>query len=340
MKTFIKKIQVAITLLSVTTVSHAYCDYEDSYSYGQNDSDCYCAPACCAPCCALDCGLSVSADLLYWRAFESGLDVCVPSQVSETITSDGRVISRFRGRGHDLHFNWSPGFRLGLDYDLACTNWDFGVYWTHFHSRAHSSHHSNNFSSSDSSSGSSLDSNHLHWKINLDVVDALARYDFAYSSCFALRPFGGVRSARIDQRLHTRSFPDSVTVDRVRNKEDFWGVGPILGLEAEWGFGCNFDLYANAAVSFLYGEFDIRLRDDEVFLGGEDHCNVHKHLKATQSIFDAGAGVRWKTCFCNDTQLYLQLGLEHHQYYNYNHIGSCYGDLSFDGVTFSARVDF
>ena len=47
--------------------------------------------------------------------------------------------------------------------------------------------------------------------------------------------------------------------------------------------------------------------------------------------------LRWKTCFCKNSFLILQLGLEHHRYFNHNQFCG-YGDLSLDGVSFSAAI--
>ena len=116
---FIRKINVAITFLLITSIGYAYGDYDNSLSCAESE-DCFtCQPVCCGK------GF-ISADLLYWRAFESGLDTCIPSHDSDTVTSEGRVISRFSGKGRDLHFKWNPGFRLASGFDLSRC-WDIGT---------------------------------------------------------------------------------------------------------------------------------------------------------------------------------------------------------------------
>jgi Legionella pneumophila major outer membrane protein precursor len=325
MANFFKKIGVVMTFLLMPSISYVQADCQPTSNCDLLDQ--------CSPCPSF-CDLKgfISADLLYWRAFESGLDTCVPTKVCERVSSDGRIISKFSGKGHDPHFEWNPGFRLGAGYTSVDHEWDAGAFWTHFYSRAHRSNHNGN---------------HVHWNIKFNVVDLIAGYKARLNPCFALRPFGGLRLARIKQRLHIGNFSDSgcscvennqITIDK-RNKEKFSGIGPVIGLEADLKVGCGFSLYTNVSISWLYGHFHNRLTDSSEFIGGANFCKIRKKLDANLAVTDAGLGIRWHTCFCDDMRLLLQVGLEHHRYYDYNRMGNC-GDLSFDGLNFAAGIEF
>lgn len=326
---FIKKAQLAVTLLLAASVGHAYGENVQSSACCEEQKD----TACCQP---APCGtVFVSADLLYWRAFESGLDVCVPSEVVDIVTSDGEVISRLVGKSRDPRFHWDPGFRIGAGYTAACSDWDFAAFWTHFHSRA---------------SDSRNRGNHLHWNVNLDVVDLIAGYGYDFCSCFCLRPYFGLRGAKIDQKLHIHDFSNfssssssslssSGFRSERRNKEKFVGVGPLLGLEADWNVGCGLSVFANASVSWLYGKYHVRFSETDEIVDAFNFCEQKKQLEATQTVGDAALGIRWEKCFCCDKHVLLQLALEHHCYFDHNRMGNC-GDLSFDGLTFSAAFEF
>jgi Legionella pneumophila major outer membrane protein precursor len=318
MKNFIGKIYVAIAFLMIASMNYAHGDF-NNLSTGETGVNC-----CESNCCGGD--LFISGDFLYWRAFESGLDICVPRHVSDTIEDD-IVISRFNGKGRNPHFKWDPGFRVGAGFEFGSNNWDIGAFWTHFHSHAHSSN----------------DEDELHWKINFDVIDIVAGYNCDLGSCFSLRPFLGIRGARIDQKLHVKEFPlssddDPITIAR-NNKEDFRGIGPLLGLEFDWDIGCGFSFYTNASISWLYGNFDVKFFESDITEGFSDFFRVKKHPNANLAAADAALGVRWRTCICENMQLVLQLGLEHHRYFDYNRFGN-YGDLSFDGANFSVGIEF
>lgn len=283
-------------------------------------------------CCACQSGQGfISADLLYWRAFQNGLDACVPVNVSDTILPDGRIISTFEGEGRDPDFKWNPGFRIGAGYEFACSSWDVGAFWTHFNSKANSS---------------LCNENRLRWNIDLDVVDLLLAYQWDCNSCFALRPYIGLRGARIDQKLRLGSLSDATTfaiTDEsllgTDNKHKFIGVGPLVGLEVDVNVGQGFSLYANGGISWLYGRNDVRLTNSGATISTEDFCRIKNKSSSTLTAADASLGVRWETCFCTDNRLFVQLGYEHHRYFDYSRIGKC-GDLNFDGVQIGFGVGF
>jgi hypothetical protein len=189
------------------------------------------------------------------------------------------------------------------------------------------------------------------------VIDVFAGYGYDINACFSFRPFFGVRSARIDQKTHnggrfysdidsslpSYSLSSYLSDNRVttvnRNKQKFNGVGPLIGLEADWNIGCGFSLYVSADVTWLYGQFDVHLHEVAEFFDGANICKFRSDLDTVLAGADAAIGVRWITdCYCN-TRLILQVALEHHIYYDYNRIGN-YGDLSFDGVSISAGLEF
>lgn len=317
---FISRMQATITFLLIASIGQTYGYYENLPGYGESEDYCSCQPECCGK------GF-ISAELLYWRTFETGLDRCIPVEISDTITSDGQVISRFRGKARDPHFKWNPGFRIGAGYEFACSRWDVDASWSHLHAHSHS-----------------FNSNEIdgRWNIDLDVFDIMAGYEADLGSCFSLRPFAGLRSARINQKIHIREFSNIFTENELitlneSNKENFWGVGPLIGLQAGWDMGCGFSLYASASLSLLYGRFDVHLFQTDKSIDSLDQCKLGKHLDASINVADVALGIQWKTCYC-DKWLVFQLGLEHHRYFDYNRF--CEGDLSFDGVNFSAGIEF
>ncbi|HEV8052956.1 MAG TPA: Lpg1974 family pore-forming outer membrane protein, partial [Parachlamydiaceae bacterium] len=302
MTSFIKKINLGLCLLLSASATYSHANMNTPYCGQQS---------CCTPCCDEPCGRGfLSADFLYWRAFQDGLDTCIPTDVSDTIRADGRIISTFRGEGRDPKFKWNPGFRIGAGYGFACSNWDIGALWTHFNSKAHSS---------------LCNENSLKWNIDLDVVDLLVAYRCDFNSCFTFRPYAGIRFARIDQKLRLGGFPDSTTFAltgesllATDNKHKFIGVGPLFGLEADLKIACGFSLYASGAISWLYGHNDVRLTNSSATVNVIDFCEIRNKTNSTLTAADASLGLRWQTTFCNDNQLFLQLGYEHHRYFDYS----------------------
>lgn len=319
----LRKVYVAIAALLVTSIGDVYGNYNAFSCYGEENQPCFYNQSSC-------CGEGfISADLLYWRAFESGLDICVPNAICDTITADGTVISKFSGKARDPHFKWNPGFRIGAGYEL--NNWDIIASWAHFHSHSHRSINQ---------------VTQVNWNLDFDSLDILVGYE-SLNSCFTFKPFIGLRGARIDQRLHINEDPfltsssiiDDLSTTNTFNKQRFSGIGPIIGLEGDFNILCGFSFYAGASISCLYGTFDVLLSDCSQSINMIDSFRIKKNLDASLAVGDASLGIRWKNCFCNNMKLILQLGLEHHRYFDYNRIGN-YGDLSFDGVNFSVGLEF
>jgi hypothetical protein len=340
----LKKIHVAITTLLLTAIGQIHADYDPSTS-SECGNSCFCASAFCGK------GF-ISADLLYWRAFEDGLDNCFSIEDSDYVTSGGHIISKSRGKGRDPRFKWDAGFRLGTGYEFA-NGWDIAAFWTHFHS--HASRHFGN-------EVSSRNEKETRWNLKFEVVDLIVAREFVTCSCFTWRPFAGLRGARIKQKIRTNfisqgdfslgSSSDSFFSDlspsiystsasatsSAHSRQRFLGIGPLIGIEGEWDLSCGFSLYANAAVAVLYGHFHVRSKESDIFEDGAEFCSERRRLEACQTVVDAGLGVRWLTCLCGYTA-WLQLGLEHHSYFNQNRFGD-YGDLSLDGANFSAGIAF
>lgn len=282
-----------------------------------------CGPkTCCLP---GFCGQGfIEGEFLYWRAYQGGLAECVSDVNADATTQNGQVISRFREKKNDPHFQWQPGYRVGVGF-LSDSCWDIAAYWTDFHSHAHG-HHSCAL--------------RQRWKLDFQVVDLLVGYKFCMPSCFTFRPFIGVRGAKIDQSVKACRL-NAFLCSRVRehNKEQFSGVGPLLGIAANMNLGCGFSLYADAATSILYGNFNVNSRKFDHFRGGASCSRSRQHLNSYQTVFDAALGIAFERCICGNRRLILKLGAEHHCYFDFNRLGSC-GDLSLDGGTFSATISF
>jgi hypothetical protein len=279
----------------------------------------FCCPETCPPetCCGQ---FFFDAEAVYFRAFEGGLSgLCDSVQITD-VTEGGINVSTLTGTGRNPKFKWDWGYRLGIGSDLANTNWDIRTYWTHFDSKANGDTH--------------------QWKLRYNVVDLVFLYDCKWSDCIRLTPYGGARYVEIDQKLHTNflSTVDTNPLTSVgRIKQDFSGVGPVLGLDADWDFNCGFSVYGNFAVAILYGSSHVRSDQTDTGITGININHLRNHVQTYQYAVDAAVGVRWKTQFCNDKILVLQFGLEDHRYFNHNQFSNC-GDLSLDGISFGASV--
>lgn len=337
--TSLRKIQIAIATLLITTIDFIQSS-EDTLT-----SSALCKEAPAPESYSESCGqFFFGADLLYLRSFEGGLsNVCDNTSITES-DENGIIISSLKGKNHDPNFKWNLGFCIDAGYEFP-NNCEIGANWTHYNAKTH------------------WGKNHVNenlWKINFDVVDVLYGYECDLSTCLALTPFGGLRYASINQKLHTNfenkissvtdptpySFSsDSFSGEEVRTtssrniKEKFFGIGPLFGIEGDLNIGCGFSLYGNVSIATLFGTFHVQSNQIENFDTGNNITDLRKRIQACQAVVDAGFGVRWKTCFCDEKILMLQLSLEQHRYFNHNQFCS-YGDLILDGLSLAVILEF
>lgn len=317
MTNVLKTKYVAFLVALIIGVNNAYADQCEPT----------CNDTCLAPCndsCCKDCWFS--GDLLYWTACEDGFGCDFGTTDITTTAAAGRVITDIREEDDDIDFEWSPGFRLGAGTRL-CSCWDAALYWTHLNTngRGHDG------------------ANRAHWKLWFNEVDAVVGYKFDCCCNFTVRPFLGVRYARINQRFSahlesTINVPavaaSSLAISSKHHNERFQGAGPLLGFEADFNLGCGFSVYGNLAGHLLYGEFKNRFNDSDTFTAAINNCNSNSESCAVLRGYDAGLGIRYDYC-CTT----IQLGLEHHGFIDYNHIG-CGGDLNLYGFNASVIVRF
>ncbi len=315
-----KKYEVLVLML-ILGVSNIYAnEYAEEACISNEGSSEPCNECCCGT-------PWVSADLLYLSVCEGGFDCDLgTTSITKTLT-DGKNVTDVREKSEEIAFGWTPGFRVGVGYDFASSCFEAALYWTRF-SDTGSGHEANNYAKLD---------------LRFNEVDALLGYKLTYCDRFTLMPFLGVRYAKIDQALssHLESTiliratnARSVVVSTKHDTQHFWGIGPLFGLEGNLYFGCGFSIYGILAGNFLYGDFENDFNKSDIFTQAVNTSVSSSENCAVLTGFDAGLGLRYAFCFAT-----LQLGWEHHTYFDYNTIG-CGGDLNLYGLNASVIFHF
>lgn len=312
--TYFRKKYLALLAMLLTGISHIYaadyCSQTGSYA-SPNDS-------CCDDECCDDWWLS--GDLLCWTVRQKS-DLGNSRIASEII--DNLSFTDIEIHNRDLKFDWNLGFRVGAGYHYPCDDWNAAIYWTHFRDNTHR-HRCINFA---------------HWKMHYDTIDAILGYQYFFDPCFSITPFMGVRYARINQKVHHFESAFDAAVDNAVGIEaidrvEFWGAGPQLGFEAQWSLGCGWSVYANLAGNFLYSDFHIKKEDVAFFEIFSADLHEKTHRRTVQVGLDGGLGFRWDfNCIT------LQLGLEHHRYFDFDQIDNC-GSLDLFGANASLTWHF
>ena len=329
-------------------------------------------------------------DFLWWRASENNLSIGTEETIT-TFSSDVTDASSEtdRSRAKNPKFNFDAGFRLGLSTVCPDGCWDAALNWTHFHTKAKASGFSDFPLEADEDNttttgvffipayervaGAFPDLIEGRWTLDMDLVDLEIAHKFFVSRCLVLRPFVGLRGARIDQgyKIHSAAnrsgtIDDDVYVSYVRMKNDFLGIGPRIGFDIEFEVGCGVVVFAEAAGSILYGTFDRHARE---FYDDADDLDVVEYTlkssadRCSRAISDLSIGLKWEHCFCwcnHYHPISLTAAWEHHGFYEFNDfafgsngfnsddevvttnpvLSGRHGDLYTQGLTLSLEVGF
>ncbi|MBS0627341.1 MAG: hypothetical protein JSS09_03930 [Verrucomicrobia bacterium] len=304
-----------------------------------------------------------TADWLIWQAHENGLGYAVKAQEHQP-----EETALYRSSVKNMEFDWDFGFRVGLGWNTPHDGWDLGVNWTWFQNTAsqtttvNSSHillPVNAYEPADSTVDG-FRSAKANWRLHLNLLDLNLGREFFVSKWMTLRPFIGVRSGWIFQNKQTTFTKATPSADQtgatLKGKNNFWGLGPKVGLDTQWGLGHGVSLFGNAGASLLYGFFHIDTYQNQLFSDSSNDAVSNKDgMRVGRAITELALGVRWDTMFADDRCHFgIQAGWEHLMFFGQNQYkqfsgtsasnAGAYvanqGDLTIQGYTLSIRLDF
>lgn len=310
----------------------------------------------------------ISADVLYWKAYEKSF--VLTNKTSPVFTTDDYTKTSV------LHprFNWDPGVRLIIGYRFPDYCWDVALSWTHYHSSFHRKQRTNSNDltnvnnqqgmfpiwslSKDIIAGDYVSDAFLRGKLSLDLFDLDVGHpiDFDCLVCFQITPYGGIRGAWIRQRANVKykggifqigiiagGIPQNGT-DYIHLKNDFWGIGPRIGLGLEYFLGKGVSLYGDMAISGVIGVFDTHQK--ETYLDRVRSSHDKRHTRC-RGIVDLAAGISWQTCLCLEYLFNLSIGWEYHIFFDQLqlrqgnfHLVPHNRNLQVQGVTVNANLEF
>ncbi len=305
--------------------------------------------------------LFITGDVLLWQAHEDGLPLFIENK------SNGAAINLAQSQVKNFDWSWDWGFRVGAGYNMMHDGWDIYLNWLRVYGRAHEHQHVGLDNAlrptlvAPAAIGNVANSNpyysaHALWKLELNQIDLELGREFFISKWMTVRPHFGLRTDWIRQKINVGYHRPADQINpeyHVKEHNRFWGLGLATGLDTQWGFGEGFSLYGNASCAILYG-FQQLTRDDEILTSIEvEYIDLKQSDRISRFIGDLQCGLRWDKMWDQDRfHVGLQVGWEHHVYFNQNQfpyfvddisMGNTIanqGDLTFQGWTFSARFDF
>jgi hypothetical protein len=319
----------------------------------------------------------VQGDFLYWYAKQQGTEyaatgsaLTVPGTLDPTtglipsaITSSGFVYEPKPGM--------EPGFRAGAGLNLEQGKWDLFLEYTYL-----SSHAKGSIASFELNTGiipvlgvaptnSSLSLTTVaggtdgfvslarsNWGLHFNNLTFELGRSLEFCPLFGLRPHFGLQGSWINQHLHAHydvnSLADFTTLlghTRARFQQSYWGVGLRAGLDSYWSCFRYLGLFANSALSALWGQFNTHTRFYDTVIGGHNHVLIgdqrfRPHTLSPVVQLEIGAQFDW--VFRNCRSMMFQLGWEGQVWFFQNQFVARTSDTSLvmQGLTFKAKFGY
>lgn len=306
--------------------------------------------------------LFFTGDFLLWKSVENGLEYVV-------LTDDPTQVDRKEKKTlKQPRFNYDVGFRIGAGYHLPYDSWDLFAEWTCFHTLVSSHTYSGvalfglftPWSSFSDVAETAFMHGQSHWDLKLDLLDVELARSYAVSKKLWIRPSLGIRTAWIKQRDDLRNdtfFGVTLWKNEIHLTNNYSAVGPKASLATTWDLFWGMNVYGSGTLSLLYGDFDIKLRENLHYTPSL-HLPVKKqklnnHLQLVRPVIDLQIGLGWDTWIIRDKLHFnIKTCWEQMIFLGQNQLlrlsspdfpgntMSNLGDLSFQGLSLSARIDF
>jgi opacity protein-like surface antigen len=312
----------------------------------------------------IQCGWDVwvDASFIYWQAIQENME---PTGWSApfTLTVGGNDLARV-----NMGFKYKPGFKVGAGMSFDYDNWDVAVEYTRLHGTYHRAatldsalttagysyrpqQWANAFNAP--ASGAPLtQSFNATWKLNLDFLDIdLGRWYYEGTQV-TFRPSIGMRAAWINQHRHA-NYSSTLVAFNIYDieKTSSWGIGPRLGVDANWMIGEGFRFFGSSELDVLYTRYHARINTTNS-LNGADTLETgmeQSDVNALRPHVDLELGLGWGTYLdCHKWHLDVSASYGYQVFWNQNMFRLVdspryvmpNGDLFVHGLTATVKLDF
>jgi hypothetical protein len=312
--------------------------------------------------CVASNNIYITGDFIYWKAVEDDIEEIV-ARSPNVLTPQGNL---GLVQMPTMHFSYNPGFEVGVGANMNYGDWDVFGNWTRLRSHNTTAHTSeiNEFIILPLVAGTGTlpvaSRYKSRWKLNYDTFDFELGRAFVLSKRVIMRPYVGGRAVWVYrsieshfyglnsnyQNFFSSSGPLNGPID-LDFRNEFWGLGPRLGLNSRWLLGnSGFGLMANIAGSFDAGPF--KNKTVTTVYGPSETLEgkiLVKRLFTTRANVDAAIGLDYGKCF-DWLYMYFSIGYDVSYWWNmlstmsYSETTSNKTDLSLRGLDIRARLDF
>ena len=328
-------------------------------------------------------GFYVKGEFLLMQVKEEGLEYAITQNTTEVGVNNnafpltGGDIQGYSTGHHN--WDWTCGARAGIGFYLNYDSLNVEAIWTYIRI--------NNDSGKNLSGGRMLPfwlppnlrgnglappniASSARWTGNLNTLDLKLGKPYHISRYVIFNPHCGLRMAWIDQDYTSRNSGDFVIgpelLDenlKMNAKNDFWGVGPRVGIDTEWHFSDSWYLFGNMATSILYSHFDVY---QELIFDDNTFYQLKHGFYTNSPNMEINLGICWCHLFNkNKNMVSLKAAYEMHQWWDQNRLRRFFdkdtntatgpysdisasnsndevarGDLTVNGFSFAIQFDF
>lgn len=273
----------------------------------------------------------------------------------------------------DPSFNYNSGFRIGIGYEVPCSNWDVQLAWVRLHEGGNVSSVSSiangiipltvplssvfGFIDRDPDEFGFASKARSRWNFAFDTLDLQLGGTFPCLNCLVVRPFIGLKAATINQTQYIDYIGLTLTglpiIVQNKKKNNFQGIGPSFGIDSSWEFYPHLNLTSGFSGALLYSNFYV----NEAPIAVQAPTLIQVSLdntkyKRVRPMVSTRIGIDWDTCLCDRFQVLIGVAYEFQYWWNQwqtppsvessilNGGASPQGDLMLQGLTVKAVVPF
>lgn len=322
----------------------------------------------------------IIVDFLYWVAKQEGNNyaatgtaITVPGTTDPNTGETPPFISS-KGNIYAPTPVAKPGFKTAIGINLDYDHWDLGAEYTYLRSKETSSITSNNLNSGilplfSYTPNNSILSNTTavaatgatgfvslakgQWSLQFNNINLELGKIISFSNQLAIHPHFGLEGSWQSQYLNVDYWVSSTVntsqllgSNQVLFDQQFWGVGPRLGLDALWQCFNHLGLFANSGFAALWGEFKTVSKSyDTNMISNYANILIMDQLYKPMTlspIIQLEIGGNYSYLFRNQYRFGLNVAWETQVWFFQNQHTTSLSDtnLILQGLTLGARFDY
>jgi len=303
--------------------------------------------------------LDANLSFLYWMPMEDNLEPGVILNTTQATSTKGKVI--------DFDFEYKPGLKVGIGFDMTYDNWKACSEYTRLHSHMQinpsipfGEHISPIILSPQITSTNNYDSVVERWNLTLDFLDLFLSRSYFNGKHLTFSYGFGLRGAWIYQSLINQfgSIGNSVRGVSTLNgivdstlKSDSWALGPRVTLNGNWMICNGIRVYGNSGIDLLFSRYKLSRKEFST-MSNFTYTLKELGLNTLKTHLDLEVGLGWGTHFWNSKwHIDLSAGYGFQAFFDQNMFRTFYdansftgqtpnGNLYVQGLTVTAQLDF